>query len=622
LYPLKEFAGPGCDPKSFDPNQIYEMPSAPEERMHLARSGHNNGKKLNWEEFEQSEVGPVTNDYSAVKGSTTPSSDQLLEPDQILDTKQGPIKVKDVVGKIDGVVCPFHNDKRGSEFVRKVEHTGNIFLYCKKCEFKYYMRPDKDSDDRPREIKKPTKRKRRTKREIFAEKELDFDTVYSDASDRSRVITQLESIQKEIESDTGFKFVSANKSGEKHFKNYASHIIYMPEGTGKSRLVVDIAKNGRKIVFACKSWDQVESKVQEYSQEGNKHGFKVAIIRSKDAKARKRFNSKAKRSPQRTPYKPGYIDDVATIDEFIKNNPDLSEAFIRLSWEFFTTDEFAFQTIPFRELDENMEEVGDLLASMFDDNIRVIVTSFEQLRIHKLKNTEIPFDWTIWFDDPDINDVIDIDPYDLKKWDELPDEKLVAESKVINDRHYFRRDIKQSLGYAQREHQCIYTTTEGITKQAIELMLSRRKEHYLVHDQMDNIKGGNITILGTDKVRRRFDGLIPAISRRLFKMKFENILIADGLAARWNHSNNKGRNDLSGENLLIELSIPHDFQVQTICDALDLEYAANRPKVRKQIMLDRLHQAIGRNSGYRYNGKECVVLIDKMFHRDIVSETR
>jgi len=269
-----------------------------------------------------------------------------------------------------------------------------------------------------------------------------------------------------------------------------------------------------------------------------------------------------------------------------------------------------------------MEEVGDLLASMFDDNIRVIVTSFEQLRIHKLKNTEIPFDWTIWFDDPDINDVIDIDPYDLKKWDELPDEKLVAESKIINDRHYFRRDIKQSLGYAQREHQCIYTTTEGITKQAIELMLSRRKEHYLVHDQMDNTKGGNITILGTDKVRRRFDGLIPAISRRLFKMKFENILIADGLAARWNHSNNKGRNDLSGENLLIELSIPHDFQIQTICDALDLEYAANRPKVRKQIMLDRLHQAIGRNSGYRYNGKECVVLIDKMFHRDIVSETR
>jgi len=623
IEPLKEFAGPGCDPKSFDPNQIYEMPSAPKERMHLAQSGHNRGTKLDWEEFEQSNVEPVSNDYSAIKSTSVPRSDKYLEPDQILETEQGPIRVKDIVGKIDGVVCPFHNDKKGSEFVRKVEHTENIFLYCKKCDFKYYMKKSNGWDDQPKTIKKPTKRQRRTNREIFAEKELDFDTVYSDASDRSRVITQLESIQREIESDMGFKFVSANpKTGIKYFKNYASHIIYMPEGAGKSRLVIDIAKNGRKIIFACKSWEQAESKFKEYSKAGDEHGFKVDIVRSKDAKARKRFNSKVVRSPQRTPYKPGYIDEEASLDEFIKNNPDLSEKFIRLSWAFFTTDEFAFESIPFRQLDENMEEVGDLLAPMFDENIRVIVTSFEQLRIHRLKNVFIPPDWTIWFDDPDINDVIDIDPYDLEKWKELSGEKLAIETKVINDRHYFRRDREQSLGYPLVKYQCIYTTTEGITKQAIELMMRRRNEHFLVHDEMNHIFGGNITILGTHKVRKRFDGLIPAISRRLFKMDFDNILIADGLAARWNHSNNKGRNDLSGENLLIELSIPHDFQVKTVCDALDLNYGTNRPKVRKQIMLDRLHQAIGRNSGYRYNGKECVVLVDMMFHKDMVKETR
>ena len=629
---LKYFAGPGCDLRSFDPNQLYEVPTAPEERMHLAQLGHKKGIKLNWEEFEQSEpqlyVGgtQLFIDNDGANCSYAPASDQHLDPDQILETEQGPIRVKDVVGKIEGVRCPFPShggDKKGSEFVRKVEPTGTIYLYCKKCSCKYYMQESQSWDREPEKLKKPTKKPRRTNREIFAEKELDFDTVYSDASDRSRVITQLESIQREIESDMGFKFVSANsKTGIKYFKNYASHVVYMPEGTGKSRLVIDIAKNGRKIVFACKSWEQAESKFKEYSKAGDKLGFKVAIVRSKDAKARKRFNSKVMRSPQRTPYKPGYIDDAATLDEFIKNNPDLSEEFIRLSWAFFTTDEFAFESIPFRQFDENMEEVGDLLVPMFDDNIRVIVTSFEQLRIHKLKNISIPLDWTIWFDDPDINDVIDIDPYDLKKWTELPDDKLVKESRVINGRHYFRRNIKQSLGYALRKYQCIYTTTEGITKQAIELMMRRRNEHYLVHDQMDNIKGGNITILGTHKVRRRFDGLIPAISRRLFKMNFDNILIADGLAARWNHSNNKGRNDLSGENLLIELSIPHDFQVQTICDALDLKYVDNRPKVRKQIMLDRLHQAIGRNSGYRYNGKECVVLVDKMFHKDMVNETR
>jgi len=140
---LKKFAGSGCDPKSLDPNQIYEMPSAPKERMHLAQSGHNEGIRLNWKEFEQIDMEAVSNNYSFNKSVTVASSDDYLEPDQILDTIQGPTRVKDVVGKIEGVRCPFPNhgvDKRGSEFVRKVKKTGNIFLYCKKCGCKYYMR--------------------------------------------------------------------------------------------------------------------------------------------------------------------------------------------------------------------------------------------------------------------------------------------------------------------------------------------------------------------------------------------------------------------------------------------------------------------------------------------------
>jgi hypothetical protein len=620
---LKEFAGPGCDPKSFDPNQIYEMPSAPEERMHLAQRGHNKGTKLNWEEFEQSDVEVASSEYSAGKSVSVQSSDQHLDPEQILVTAEGPKRVKDVVGKIDGVVCPFHNDKKGSEFVRKVEHTENIFLYCKKCDRKYYMHRLDNFVDQPKHLKKATKEQRKPDRGESTKKIIEFDPAYNDASDRSRVTAQLKVIQKEIESDRGFKFVPANiDSGVKYFRNHASHIIYMPEGSGKSRLVIDIAKNGRKIIFACKSWEQAESKFAEFSRAGKEQGFKVAIVRSKDAKARKRFNSKVVRCPPKGPYQSGKINDEKSLERFIKNNPDLSKEFIRLSWSFFTTDEFAFESIPFRQLNEDMEEVGDLLTPINDSNTRVIVTSFEQLRIYKLKNTDIPLDWTIWFDDPDINDVIDIDPYDRKKWGELSNKKLASETKMINGGHYFKRNKEQSLGYPLIKHQCIYTTTESITRQAIELMMRGRAEKHQVHDQMDNITGGKITILGTSKVRRRLDGLIPALSRRLFKTDFPNTLIADGLAAKWNHSNNKGHNELSGDNLLVELSIPHDYQVRTICDALSLEFYANRRKIRKQIMLDRLHQAIGRNSGYRYEGNECVILVDKSFHKEITKETR
>ena len=48
---LKEFSGP-CDPKSFEPNTIYNLPSTPESRIDTTRSGYNKGKLLDWSEFE------------------------------------------------------------------------------------------------------------------------------------------------------------------------------------------------------------------------------------------------------------------------------------------------------------------------------------------------------------------------------------------------------------------------------------------------------------------------------------------------------------------------------------------------------------------------------------------
>jgi len=51
----------------------------------------------------------------------------------------------------------------------------------------------------------------------------------------------------------------------------------MPEGSGKSRLVLELAKDGKKIIFACKSWEQVESKYKEYLSTGEKEGFNVNL---------------------------------------------------------------------------------------------------------------------------------------------------------------------------------------------------------------------------------------------------------------------------------------------------------------------------------------------------------
>jgi hypothetical protein len=136
-------------------------------------------------------------------------------------------------------------------------------------------------------------------------------------------------------------------------------------------------------------------------------------------------------------------------------------------------------------------------------------------------------------------------------------------------------------------------------------MLRKRREDFLVHDNMDKIASGNITILGTKMVRKRFDGMIPLIVRRLNKMKYRPILIADGLSTDLNHSNNKGRNDLDKANVLVELSMPHPSQVRTICDTLNLPFDKHRKQIATEIMLDRMHQAIGRNSGYHCDCEPC-----------------
>jgi hypothetical protein len=634
---LETFAGP-CDPASFNPNQIYAMPSVPESRAGKSFTYHNKGKRLDWEQlesnpFQKYETDPgIPSDQGLVK-----TGEEYLKPDQILQTKTGTIRVSDVTGRIGNVLCPFHPDKNPSEFVRKVEKTGNIFLFCSTCNKKYYMRRDdvitsavkpiqseKHDDNNtnitPASVNPSGELSEHDRLSYFFGAEYADDVTYLsrfyNAEDRTRVLKQLSKIKGKINDDLGFM----PQDGPPIYK---SHILYMPEGAGKSRLVIDMARDGQNIIFACKSWEQVEGKYDEYLRAGIKEGFNVKVARSKDAKARRIFGTKVVRGNPSGPFSPGKILDEETIEEFIKNNPDLSPDFIRLSWQFFSPDRLSFEGIPYPDIDENGDVVGDELSTpLADADTRIILTTFEQLRIHRLRNTFIPDRWIIWFDDPDINDVIDIDPYDIDRWGELPEDRLDKETREINGRRYFTRDSDQSLGYNLRLHKCVYTTTEIITKNAIELMMRRRREEYQVHDEMDDIAGGEITILGTSKVRKKVDGIIPLFVRRLNKEKSDTRLIADGLSSEFNHSNNKGRNDLNKTNILVELSIPHPIQVRTICDALEKSYSTDRNEITRVIMLDRMHQAIGRNCGYRYKGYECVVLADKQVHKNIVENTR
>jgi|GEM_PF-1875116 len=696
---LTDFAK-AADPKSFESNTMYFLPSCHPDRQDDYQSWSNAGAPFDWTQLSRSNP-----DVSSISlaGAASPAAqrnaDLYLSPDDVLSTRHGPIRVGDINRNIDGVVCPFHDDTSGGEFVAR-SPAGRIFLHCKHCKTIYMRLPDQqasDSNDLEKEFRLPPEYQLRAKKKvvrvkdvkvevtgvscpfhssskahgsvrrladdsvrleceicgpIYMDQEFDpardpdkpyvsksgkqivyppqqpnfddllgFDTKYYDASDRSLVESQLDEICTSILNDK----TAPNASGIS-YPRHRSHILFMPEGSGKSLLAREMARLGKKIIFACKSWNQAFDKYDEFKAYGDEHGFSVDLFLSKDAKARRRFGVGVARRATNDPYRIGKIDKEKSLSKFKDANPNLSDELIRISWNFFTQDELHTRDYV-SEGDQpelsNANPLFDRLTSThFGKNADILVTTHAQLRTISQREQYIPRDRIIWFDDPDIWDVIDIERYDPKRWPNMNDDDVERRTITINNRRYFRRDAGQSLGISQEQNTCVYTTTESVTKLAIEKMLAKRKERYVVHDKMNHLFGGRISILGTSKVRRDLDGIIPVISRLLEKQGYNNVLIANGLATPLNHSNNKGNNKLKDNIILVELSIPHPHEILTCYDALGISPGSDGNEMGRAITLDRMHQAIGRNSGYRWAGCECVILADSKYHSYLIENVR
>ena len=625
---LRDFAGP-CDPASFRCNQFFYLPVVPTEREPLAEVWANSGRLLDWTSWDRTPVqGPWT--ASEARSSSTHRSTRTLDPNSQVRTQQGPVRVRDVVGKIEGVWCPFHEDRNGSEFIKHIQETGNTFLFCRKCNQSYFMA---DTTSLSSVVN-------------AGGKLLEFDTPsrtasFTDPTDRTQVDQQLRKISASIRS------TRVPGSGPRPIK-YPSHLVYMPEGTGKSRMAFNIAAAGSKVIFACKSLEQVFAKYEEFRSlskgfvKGKREAAEIAevleptsspmkispvnvtMLLSKGAKARRRFGVDPVRGEPDDPFHIGPIDDEASIEAFKVAKPKLSEEFIRLSWLFFGPDRLHFGREAQLETNEDGELVEVVTGWEKYSSADIIVTTFAQARLLRARKQYIPWEWIAWFDDPDISDFSDIEPYDPERWGELTKEEEAAKGIVQyrSQQKYFERDEKQSLGLAVRNHRCVYTTTERMTLRAAKIFLDRRDERVIVHDEMEGVSGGKITILGTQAVYSGFDGIIPLMIRRLEKEQHNVLLIADGLSHAYNHSNTKGMNNLKARDLLVEISAPHPSKVMTICDSLGLNFKSESHGIARDLMLDQLHQALGRNSGYRYQGSQCVVLVPANQHSSILSEVR
>lgn len=114
-----------------------------------AEAWPNSGLVLDWSSWKR--CAPqryLTRSNSASEDRRSTSHD--VDPNQVLKSRGGTFRVRDVLHRIEGVWCPFHNDKNGSEFIKRLP-SGDIFLYCRRCEKTYWTSREKlrVTDEKP-----------------------------------------------------------------------------------------------------------------------------------------------------------------------------------------------------------------------------------------------------------------------------------------------------------------------------------------------------------------------------------------------------------------------------------------------------------------------------------------
>lgn len=619
---LIEFA-PGCDPVVTKAVQAYYLPSAPADRIKDAQIWRNRGSVLDWTAWKRNDAYAAVAEVSAVPRRANGLPNRSLDPDQEFACRRGVIKPADVRGRVQHVRCPFHDDAKGSEFLVRYE-TGVVCFHCKRCG-SFSLRP---ADRLPPSVVKEAVATEAKLAALGFELEGDW----WDHTDRQRVGRFLADAKKKILADRG----QQQRVGVPHFK---SHVLYLPEGAGKSQLALSFLSDPpfayfphaptllfrHQIVFACKSWKQVIEKEAAFRPKVKELGRTSRVAWSFDGSIERRFNVKVRRSGGR-PFAPGQALSEETIGEIRRKNPRLSESLIRLTWEILKgdPDRFARIAVPDRVSTEpvNLQDDEDLI---FDDlgpePPAIIFTTFAQLRLIAVRHDRIPLNWIIWIDDPDLDELLDIKPASRASGADRSADPDEAKEREIDGTRYHVRPELLSLGLPFINHRCIYTTTERVTLRLLKHHLDKHRDPYEVHGERHRVTGGRITILGTNRVQKKFDAIVPLLVRRLELEHGRKVtLIADGIPAEFNHSTNKGRDDLKKRDLLVEVSHAHPSQVKTVCDALGLRFTEHSRQIGLDLMVDKLHQAIGRNSGFRSEGFECVVLVDKSHHAALVAE--
>ena len=543
---------------------------------------HNKGKWLDVSDWEPQKVTDV---FGRRTANPINRSQHVLKPDDIIRTKSGTVRVGDVNSLVSDVFCPFHDDNSPTEFINKSE-AGNVYLVCKHCGT-IYMEDELQDFDVANWL---------ARREIKAAERKD-----DQKSDRELLEELL------VMDDAIAEPFSQERRGEL-IKKYCGKprkrmLLYAFEGFGKSHLAVYWAQQGQKIVFGCSSNAQAHEQAESF----RKAGCRVQAILSREYRLETQYGIQVDRYSPSHPWDQGKVNENSSKANMMKDG--MSEADADQLWD-------------------SLETVGPDLVSH-----DIVVTTHARIQSwgrilerHRQRlrrgwsepekpvcSIQIPPKAVVVFDDPGKSDFMRLADFDNAYADARIDGEIIKRE-TIDKHEYFVKPSTLVMGYGFRTQRLVFTTTELVTSRLIHANYEGVYEPKLMPDQ--KMLAGDIHLLKTELVRKKMDGILPPIMERVKKEGYDIEYIADGQGNQYNLSNSKGQNVFISQDTVIELSQPHEQDVIKTQHELGWENS-DKPAVRLAIALDQVHQAIGRNSGYRWSDlphddtrPQCIVLCE------------
>ena len=381
-------------------------------------------------------------------------------------------------------------------------------------------------------------------------------------------------IRKEVQMTLHFKEYSALS---REIENNQVNLLMSREGMGKSLLAMDLVQRLRKVIFLCESNVRCLEKFHTFSS----RGIRTQLIRSKSSKIKNNGFT-----VYTIPVAPAFQPRVLDKDEIL------------LGMEAKLGKQAA------------LEQYNSVVADEFDlsGKYDIIVATFAQIRqIQGFSNDQ----WIVMFDDPDRSTVNKVEQL-TSNYDKVPKDFNLTRMEGLKgyDAMFIFRPERLNINF-QVELPQIFTTTENITGQMIQTNLSAK-----LIDLREHQTEANVHLISTTSTRKKYDRLIPYFTELMNYQGHEIKLFQNGVDKfiAKTHEEVKGSNEYLDCDTIVEISWPRADEHLP----LKVEFPhLSQDTIEFLILLDQLHQSIGRNQGHRYRGRSCYVLCDNHYAKRV-----